>query len=340
MPVSPSSALANQELIPLAEPARWRAALQNVPHAFGHTWENCYAMQLTTGYPTYLYVWQSGEAKVVCPLAERVFQGTTDVVTPYGFSGFVGTDPFPDFMDDWCHFAVQAGYVCGYIGLNPVLTNQVVLNSPEAYVSNRLYVLDLQLSSYELYQNLAQNRKRQLKKFENLKQLCSVDKHALKKFFISKYHAFFAQKEAASTYSFSAPTLSYLVDLETITLIGYAEEGGMKAVAVFAHTEYVGEYLFSVSMPGYESQSTPLLWYGALQLKEKHVPYLNLGGGSTPGDSIASFKQRFGALDLPLTSLKQVYMEAPYAALCEQQGADPAVEHGYFPPYRRASLLE
>jgi hypothetical protein len=297
-------------------------------------------MQLTTGYPTYLYVWQSGETKVVCPLAERVCRGYRDVVTPYGFSGFVGTQPTTNFMDDWRQFAAQARYVCGYIGLNSVLTYEDTLSLPEAFVSSRLYIMNLQLSAQELYQKLSQNRKRQLKGFEKQKHLYSFEKHSLKEFFISQYHAFFARKNAASTYNLSLTTLSYLLDLDKVMLVGYSEKGEVKAVAVFAYTDNVGEYLFSVTLPGYEPQTTPLLWYGALRLKEKNVPYLNLGGGVTPGDSIASFKQRFGALDLPLICLKQVYQEEVYVALCEQEGVDPANKQGYFPPYRRALLAK
>ena len=325
----------NQELIPLSEPARWQAALHDVPHAFGHTWENCQAMHLTTGYPTFLYVWQSGEAKVICPLAERTYQGCTDVVTPYGFSGFVGTDPFLDCLADWHRFAVQAGYVCGYIGLNPVLTIQVALGAADAFVTNRLYVMNLQLPVDELYQQLSQNRKRVLKAFAKQEYSYSFSKVNLKPFFLAHYHAFFARKKAAATYNFSLSTLASLLASDRVLLIGYLEEREVKAVVVLAYTHHMGEYLFSLTLPGYEDHTTPLLWYGALHLKEKQVPYLNLGGGATPGDSIATFKQRFGAMDLPLTCLKQVYQESLYAALCTQAQVDPADKQGYFPAYRR-----
>jgi hypothetical protein len=92
-------------------------------------------------------------------------------------------------------------------------------------------------------------------------------------------------------------------------------------------------------LPGYENQTTPLLWQGFLKLKEMKVPYLNLGGGVQPGDSIAGFKQRFGALDLSLQSLKQVYQQELYTTLCEQAGVDPVEKQGYFPPYRLPTSL-
>lgn len=333
-----NATIVSQELIPLSDPGRWRAVLQSIPHAFGHTWENCYAMHLTTGFPTYLYVWQNGEATVVCPLAERSYQETMDVVTPYGFSGFVGSAAPQDYMPDWHHFAIQAGYVCGYIALNPVLANQAILSAADAFVSSELYILDLQLDAGELYQGLSQNRKRQLKKFS--KHHYSFEKEVLKDFFVAHYHEFFARKNAAGTYNFSLATLNTLIENEEVVLVGYADGSEVKAVAVFAYTNYIGEYLFCVSLPNYENHTTPLLWYGALLLKEKQVPYLNLGGGVTPGDSIASFKQRFGALSLPLTSLKQVYQPTLYATLCAQAYADPTDRHGYFPAYRHVNKAQ
>ncbi len=63
------------ELIPLSSPELWKEALQDIPHAFGHTWENCYAMHLSTELPTYLYQFKHGDAKVICPISERSFMG-------------------------------------------------------------------------------------------------------------------------------------------------------------------------------------------------------------------------------------------------------------------------
>jgi len=68
----------------------WDAVLARLPHAFGHTWENCSAMQRTTGHPTMLYHYRSAAAELACPFSVREFEGRQDIYTPYGFSGFVG----------------------------------------------------------------------------------------------------------------------------------------------------------------------------------------------------------------------------------------------------------
>ncbi|WP_375416292.1 hypothetical protein [uncultured Hymenobacter sp.] len=324
-----------QELIPLSARAAWEEALQNIPHAFGHTWENCYAMQLTTGYATYLYLLQSGDLRIVCPLAERKYQGYTDIVTPYGFSGFAGTKDFSDFPDYWRRFISQAGYVCGYIGLNPLLVDETYLSATDIYHYNSVYVLNLQLSSAELYQRLSQNRKRQLRGWEGEAHRVITEKKELKKFFIAQYHTFITRKNAAPVYNFSLPTLLYLLDLEQVMLVGFQEAGEIKAVSVFASTSTIADYFFNVSLPGYQNQTAFLFWHGMLQLKSKGISYLNLGGGATADDSIAHFKQRFGAATLPLICLKQVYNEVLYADLCREEQVDPLNKEGYFPPYRR-----
>ena len=330
-----SKGAVKQELIPLSEPVKWKAALRDIPHAFGHTQESCYAMQLTTGYPTYLYVFQKDDVKIVCPLAERSYHGYTDVVTPYGFSGLTGNNNFPGFPRYWQNFLSEAGYVCGYIGLNPLLEKETYLPADDVYPYNTLYVLDLQLTISELFQRLSQNRRRQLKNFDSILPQFTTDKILLKDFFISRYHAFVAEKQAAPVYNFSRPTLSYLLDLDNVLLVGFVENGQVRAVSVFAYTTYTGEYLFNVSLPGAQDQTAALLWYGVKLLKSKNIPYLNLGGGVKAGDSLAQFKQRFGATALPLKCLKEVFKEPVYHQLCQKAQVDPADKEGYFPAYRR-----
>ena len=85
-----------EHYIPVTEADEWRSALKGVPHAFAHTVECCAAIQLTTGWPTFLYVAACAGGRVVCPLTERTYGGFVDVVTPYQFSGFSITGAFPD----------------------------------------------------------------------------------------------------------------------------------------------------------------------------------------------------------------------------------------------------
>jgi hypothetical protein len=328
----------NQELIPLHSPLRWKEALEGVPHAFGHTWESCYAMHLTTGFQTYLYLLTAGDSKVLCPIAERHYWGQVDIVTPYGFSGFVGNHDLADFQVHWKSFIKALGYVSGYIGLNPLFENNTYLQPDEVYRYNTLYILDLQLTPDKLFQNLSLNRKRQLKGYDDLKNRFLLDKPLLKNFFLKHYHPFFSQRNASQVYNFSQETLSYLLDLENVVTVGVYGNHQIEAVSVFVYTPYGAEYLFNVSLSEGQAHTVCLLWYGVHFLQSLGIPYFNLGGGVQEGDTIAQFKRRFGAGEFQLQCLKQVYNPPVYARLCREANCDPENKEGYFPAYRQPAL--
>jgi hypothetical protein len=132
--------------ISLESPDEWKQALKGIKHSFGHTWENCYAMQLTTGFMTYLYCFENEHVRIVCPIAEREYEGYIDIVKPSGFSGFVGQGTCPDFSLHWKEFATERGYICGYIGLNPLFDYSSLFKSYEVYPCHNdqcdAYVLD------------------------------------------------------------------------------------------------------------------------------------------------------------------------------------------------------
>ena len=133
-------------LIPLEAKDEWDDALKNIRHSFSHTWNNCYAMHLTTTHRTFLYLYENGNTKIVCPIAEREFEGHKDIVTPYGFSGFTGNSDCPDFPHQWKEFAKESGYVCGYISINPAFENKSYFEAKDAVSRTSIYYIDLDRS--------------------------------------------------------------------------------------------------------------------------------------------------------------------------------------------------
>ncbi|QIL76402.1 hypothetical protein [Hymenobacter sp. HDW8] len=321
-----------QQLIPLESRAHWEETLQDISYDFAHSWHSCYAMHLTTGLDTYLYCFQDEDVKIVCPISERTFEGYVDIVTPYGFSGFIGNKAFPEFQRYWKDFAKGRGYICGFISINPVISNQTYLENSDVYSYNSLYILDLRLSIEDLFSNLDRNRRRQLKNWEQIAPQFITDKSILIDFFLENYHAFFQQKNASSGYLFSLETLSYIVNLDNVLLVGFGDSK-IEAVSVFAYTPHGAQALFHISLPEGRNHTMPLLWYAIQYLKSVNIPFLNMGGGLQDGDSIADFKQRCGAQKMPLSCLKQVYNADIYSILCKSVNADPNNKVGYFPPY-------
>lgn len=323
-----------QKCISVDSAPEWRLALRGVEHAFAHTWENCYAMRLTTGLSTYLYCLEAGDLRIVCPLSERRFGHHVDIVTPYGFSGFVGNGACSWFSDHWTKYAQEKGYVCGYIGLNPLFEHPTYFGEKEIIRYNEIYVLDLTLSHGELFANLSMNRKRQLKDWDKILPNIVLDESVLTDFLLANYQEFFRERAASMAYSFSEDTMSFLVGLDNVFVVGVRDAGRVEAVTVFAHTPYVGDFLFNVSTPEGRHHSVALLWYGVHYLKARHVPLLNLGGGIRKDDGVAKFKQRFGGQRLSLGCLKQIYEPEVYEQLCRQVNADHTDMTGYFPAYR------
>src|SRR5690606_30732720 len=126
-----TSAHAKHTLIPLSEPTLWDATLAAVPHAFAHRWGHNNAFALSSGLPTFLYVYQSGGATVVCPLAERkAGSDHRDILTPYGFAGPSASGAVPGFAAEWRRFAVERGWVAAYLQGNPLLDNPLFADEP------------------------------------------------------------------------------------------------------------------------------------------------------------------------------------------------------------------
>jgi hypothetical protein len=324
-----------QECISIDSPSEWRKSLEGIEHAFAHTWESCYAMQLTSGMDTYLYCFEMGDVRVICPISERRFQGFVDIVTPYGFSGFAGNKDCSDFPRYWTDFVEQRGYICGYIGLNPLFENGTYIETAEVYRNNEIYALDLTLSTDELFANLSQNRKLQLKNWDKILPNLVHEKHTLKNFFLANYRDFFRKRNASKVYSFSVDTISSLFGLDNVLVVGAQDAGEVEAVSVFGYTPYGGDFLFNVSLPQGQHHSATLLWYGVNRLKSLGIPMLNLGGGVHKNDGVACFKQRFGGRSLTLGCLKQIYEQDIYRKLCQRVNADHTDLAGYFPPYRK-----
>lgn len=290
-------------------------------------------MSLTTGYTTYLYCFEKDDVKIICPIAEREFEGHTDIVTPYGFSGFCGNSDFADFENHWLEFVKSKNYVCGYISLNPIFTNKTYFDTSDCTGTTELHFLDLTKSLTELYENLDTNRKRQIKDFRRAEAKFIYDKGLLTEFFITNYYDFLKRINASRANYFSESTLKYICSLENVFMVGAGSKDKIEAVYIFAYTKDCGECLFNVATPEGRHHSATLLWSGLKFFRSKKIPVMNLGGGSSTDDTIALSKQRFGSVAYPFINLRQIYDRDVYDMLT---GKNPksSGEKNYFPAYR------
>jgi hypothetical protein len=262
-----------------------------------------------------------------------------DIVTPFGFSGFVSCGQCAVFPEAWLSFAQKREWVCGYIGLNPLFECTAHYMPSDLFQHNELFYMDLRLTEADLYQRLSRCRKRQIKAWSARGNWLCTDRRLLVDFVIAEADTFFRSHRASSVYGFTQATWRSLLALPNVELLGATVEGQIVAVTVFANSETIADALFNVSVPKGRDAATSLMWEGALHLKKRGIAVLNMGGGVQQGDSVAQAKLRFGAQVLPLKCLKQVYLPDRFAELCLTAGVDPSKRTGYFPPYRAAGAL-
>ena len=316
----------------------WEEAVNGIRHSFSHTRESCMAMKLTTGCNTYLYCYENDDTKIICPVSERVYKEYTDIVTPYGFSGYAGNNDCSEFKDHWSEFVKGKNYVSGYISLNPLFQNDSYFKKEDSYRSTNLYFIDLKLSLTDLFDNLDENRKRLIKNYRKAEAGFIYDRKILTEFFLYNYYDFLKRINASRANYFSKETLEYICSLENVFMVGAGSPDKIEAVYIFGYTDYAGDCLFNVATPEGRGYSPLLLWCGLKFFKKKKIPVMNLGGGIKEDDSVALSKERFGAFKLPFLNLKQIYDKTVYEKLCNETGADANDLKGYFPAYRSSEL--
>lgn len=319
-------------VIAITEPDKWRDAIADVPHAFAHTWASCRAMQLSSDMATFLYRYDDGARRIICPFSTRRFEDSQDLLTPFGFSGFAGHGDAGDFPRVWSVFARELDFVCGYIGLHPALDGARFAEPADVYESNSAFLLDLTGSEAELLGRMSLNRQRQIRAWNNGDVELVEDRDALSAFFNRHLGTFLDERGAAKVNYQSNASLELLASLDNVLMLGAAVDGTLQAVSMFGYTSHVGEFLFNVSLPEGKRHSAPLIWCAAMRLRSLDVPTMNLGGGIRPGDGVAAFKTRFGGREVPLRSARQVYRADRFDALCRSAGVTTARD-GYFPPY-------
>jgi hypothetical protein len=194
-----------------------------------------------------------------CPIAEREFDGHIDIVTPFGFSGFAGNKDYPEFPRYWRNFVKKRGYVCGYIALHPRFENSTYFNRSESYSTNSLYFLDLTRPLDQIFANLDRNRKRQLKKWEELVSVYTY-KSALTEFLVTNYPDFIRRMNASPT-NYAGGNSGILMCLRQ-RIHGWHWYQRKHQSRRFCYTAQAAKCLFNVAFPEGRRYTTALLWFG------------------------------------------------------------------------------
>jgi hypothetical protein len=325
-----------QRLIPLDARVEWQTALAGLPHGFGHTWENAEAMRRTSHSAAELYVCESADSRVVCPLVERPAGEFVDVASAPGFGGFTASNLPDRFWDSWQSFAAARRWVSAYIANNSLFELENL--APGVRVINFIYLLDLTAGVERLWAGIDRSRKRQWIQWEKSSNRFVDDRERLTAFLIAQYPSYLERIQAVPSARYSEATLRFLCGQDNVRMIGAETAGRLEAVYLFGMTPHCVDALLNVATPAGREFSTALVWHAVTEFAESGIPFLNLGAGVRPGDAVARAKERFRAEKRPIHAVTQILDEGAYALLCKRSGVDPADSSGYFPAYRGVIL--
>lgn len=318
--------------IDVFEKEKWNRALEDVPHAFTHTVDHCKSVHINTGNRIFLFLFEKDDVKICCPIMERNFNGRKDIAKPFGISGFTGNGTHPDFHKTWLNFVKKRRYITGYTGLHPLFGDKSWFPQKNIFSHATIQVLNLRPSVKSILKNMSGGRRRQLNKWSKTKDKLTSNRNEIETFFLNYYHDFLDRKNAASYYYFSDSAMKSIFSTENSIMVGALEDNKVVSAAFFGYSNFLADYQFIFSLPGKNHHSADIIWYAILELKKMDVPMLNLGGG---GKGISEFKRRFGAYDLPMFSIKEVYDEQAYAHYSGDESGDVRIHKGYFPKYRK-----
>lgn len=268
-----------------------------------------------------------------------------DVVTPYGYGGFLieGND-FESLSTEYIEYCTQNHIICEFVRFHPLLENwqQVFQLYNVIYQGNTVCV---ETSSIEaIWKNMTSKNRNVIRKAikSGLKVFWERTPKIIEPF-MGIYNATM-QKDCAGEYYFFDRAFydSILNDLKYNAMWFYAElSGEIAAIAVFLFCNGKMHYHLSASKPKYQSYAPTnlLLYEAAVWAALNGYSRLHLGGGVGAGyDSLYKFKKAFNrGEDLKFYIGKKIFDNEAYEKFVQirrEKDADFNENSSYFPLYR------
>ena len=310
---------------------------------------------------------ESGTVRALLPLLFRELPETclmageafTDALTPYGYGGLMlaGDSEQPSLdqvvallteLQKWCR---ENDVVSIYVRLHPLLRQERWLNiegNPDFDLHRLTQTIGLDLSNWDEERHnvstLSKGRRSDLKYARRLLRLSWASERSTHardlRIFREIYEGRMTEIGASDFYHFSEEYYSALLEgLGDALDICIAWKGEEPVGAALFMTDRVNaHYHLSASSPlGRECKATTMILNAAAGMaRSKGCRYLHLGGGATPGDTLAAFKESFGGDVFEYFTLGIVADRAQYNEFVrrsnEKQGHSSAAY--FFPAYR------
>lgn len=324
----------NFELVPIDQPDRWNQVLRSIPHGYWHDWRACHAMHLGTALSTFLCVAHDAEGIVAaCPMAEREWEGSGDVFTPVGFSGFVGRHLDESFASAWSAFAASQGFVAGYFALHPVFSAARAHTGLAS--DNEVFILDLEGGADAVVSRCDRSVRRAMKAWEQSGQAYVTDRDTLTGFIIDNYAGCMLDLGVDPRAILPPASLASMCNDPAMLMVGVHDDRGVCAVHTFAMTPHGAECHLNFSIRDGRRFTSALICWGIRQLADRGIAWINLGGGVASGDTLAQSKMKFRPRRVPFVRAREIYDPDRFSLLCARAGIDPG-RTCFHPAYRLA----
>jgi len=345
----------------------WPAALSTMPHDVYHLPSYVeFAARRQDAGTALGFLAEAGEQRLFAPLIVRPIPaaagtpdgGLRDAVSPRGFPGPLFSSGSHPVDDEFADAAVEAfaatlrgsGIVSAYLRLHPILQPPLAaLRRAGAVVdSGDTVIIDLSLSSEELWRQTRDNHRRDINKARRAGYRVRIDSswERLLDFF-DIYSQSMERLDAAPFWRLS---LDYFADLRA-ALEGHiylcvAELGDeLASAALLTEVDGIAEYHLAGTADGHvgSSPSKSVIDFARTWAKERGDRVLHLAGSPRKGDPLISFKLGFSPLLDSVYSWRVIADREAYDRLTEgSSGAGPAARPSaaddFFPAYRRPPL--
>jgi hypothetical protein len=326
------------ETVPVSDRQQWEDALLGLPHGYWHTWRACHALHVGNGWPINLVVARrDGRVVAACPMAERRWEGESDVFTPAGFSGFAGAESLDQELGAaWTDFAAGLGHIAGYFALHPVLAAPSIHSG--LCSDNDLFVVDLADGADAALACCDRSVRRALRAWREAGNQYVTCRAALTGFITAHYEPCMDALAVPARARWLQKSVAAMCADPDLLMVGATDERGICAAHTFARSAYGAECHLLLSVRNGRSATTALIAWGMREVASLGLRWLNLGGGTVRGDSLAQFKAKFRARRVPLLRAQEVYRPALFEEMCRRSGTDPSTS-AFHPAYRTPDRL-
>lgn len=267
-----------------------------------------------------------------------------DFVTPYGYGGFLVSDPedqgaIDTLAKEYSKFCEEQNIVSEFVRFHPVLNNAHIV-APIYEVVDLGHTVCLDTSTPEIiWQNITSKNRNMIRKAEkNGVEIATGNSEELYRSFEEIYNDTMRKVNAEEYYFFSSKFYdSIRTSLRDNSLLFYAvKENEIIAMSMILYTEGAMHYHLSASKREFQTYAPTnlILYRAACWGAERGMKTFHLGGGlGSHEDHLYHFKKEFNrGEDTQFCIGRRIFNQECYDLLCKEVNADP--DTGFFPRYR------